>query len=1215
MPVDTHVADQDEQLQEAILAYLKAADSGQPISPQELLKRYPGLSAELTAFFADQSQLEPLLSPLRGVRESVPPRTLGDFQILREVGRGGMGVVYEAEQISLARRVALKVLPFAATMDPHHLQRFQNEARAAASLEHPHIVPVYGVGCERGVHYYAMKFIEGQSLAQVIDEIREAKETSHRGTENTEKRQNTAVSSLCSQWLCGSNDFFKTIAELGIQAAEALEHAHRVGILHRDIKPANLMIDSQGKLWITDFGLARTAADAGLTVTGDVLGTLRYMSPEQALAKHGLVDHRTDVYSLGVTLYELLTGTPAVAGKDREEILNSITLQEPRQPRALDAAIPRDLETIVLKALGKNPADRYGTAKELAEDLRHFLEDKPIRAKRPTLLQRARKWARRHRALTGSAAVVTVMAALVGGANWYSWSQKRAATEREVESAVLEALDAKSKGRLPESLAAIRRAVSLQTANSVGPGLRDRVLGLQADLVMLSNLESIVLESTAVQQDKFDTRQRVGVYARAFREYGIDCESLEPSEAAALIRKTSIAPELASSLTDWALILDRKKEEQNWKRLLSIAREADPDTWCNQFRDMYEQWNPQAAKRLAATVSIADTPPTMLRDLGNLLKLMDSVPEAIDLLSKAALRYPGDFWINVELASILSNLQPPKLEDAHRHYLAALAIRPKNPGAWVNVGHVLQRKGAPMEAKAAYEEAIRLKSDYAGAYLFLGNLYYENKEFDEAIQAYRHVLDQDHRNARAYYNLAIALTGKGAALDEVIQAYENAASLDAKHHKAWVNLGNAYLKKGDSDKAIAALRRAVDTDEGSSLAYSNLGSALYAKHAFEDAIRAFHRAIELQPNLAEAHAGLGGAWADKGLLKEAIRALKKAAQLNPKSDNIQNNLALILERANLLNEATEVWSRAVEINAESADYQFRLGYALHRTGQTDRAIEHYLKAVEHRKDYFDAHYNLGNAFQACGRTQDAIASYRAALAIKDDQPETHCNLGHVLVNQGRFSEALLELKRGHQLGSRNPNWPYRSSDWIQQCERFIKLDPKLPAILSGTQQPANLAERIELAELCRKPCKKLYRSAVRFYGEAFAAAPNLADDLNAHHRYNAAWAAVLAGCGQGHDAREIDEKERARLRRQALDWLRADLSRWLQWLEKEPDKAMPAVIQAMQHWQQDKGLANVRRDAVLARLPEAERQDWQKLWAEVDELRKRAMTPAKTAGS
>jgi WD40 repeat protein/serine/threonine protein kinase len=327
---------------------------------------------------------------------------LGDFRIVREVGRGGMGIVYEAQQISLGRRVALKILPFAATMDPRQLQRFHNEARAAASLEHPHIVPVYGVGCERGVHYYAMKFIDGQSLAAIISAQRMdiADSPSNQSTAESPPgapaNATTPIAKASTQRATSDPAAFRQIAGWGIQAAEALEHAHAVGIIHRDIKPANLMIDSRGSLWIADFGLARTAADAGLTMTGDVLGTLRYMSPEQALAKHGLVDHHTDIYSLGVTLYELLTGKPAVAGKDREQILNGIALDEPQPPRALDAAIPQDLETIVLKAVEKNPADRYASALALAEDLRRFLDDKPIRARPPSVLQRVKKWSRLH---------------------------------------------------------------------------------------------------------------------------------------------------------------------------------------------------------------------------------------------------------------------------------------------------------------------------------------------------------------------------------------------------------------------------------------------------------------------------------------------------------------------------------------------------------------------------------------------------------------------------------------------------------------------------------------------------------------------------------------------------------------------------------------------------------------------------------------------------
>jgi hypothetical protein len=203
------------------------------------------------------------------------------------------------------------------------------------------------------------------------------------------------------------------VADLVIQAAEALEHAHQLGIVHRDIKPANLLLDGHGHLWITDFGLAHCQSQAGLTMSGDLVGTLRYMSPEQALGKRGLVDHRADVYSLGVTLYELLTLEPAFSGSDREELLRQVAFEEPYPPRRRNKAIPRELETIVLKAMEKSPDGRYVTAQELAEDLRRFLDHKPVQAKRPSVVQRVSKWCRRNPLLAG--ALTAVAASLVLG--------------------------------------------------------------------------------------------------------------------------------------------------------------------------------------------------------------------------------------------------------------------------------------------------------------------------------------------------------------------------------------------------------------------------------------------------------------------------------------------------------------------------------------------------------------------------------------------------------------------------------------------------------------------------------------------------------------------------------------------------------------------------------------------------------------------------------
>jgi hypothetical protein len=214
---------------------------------------------------------------------------------------------------------------------------------------------------------------------------------------------------LSTERSSGSRRYYDWVASLGRQAALALEHAHAVGVVHRDIKPANLLLDARGQLWVTDFGLAQMAGDTNLTVTGELLGTLRYASPEQVLARQGVVDHRSDVYSLGATLYELLTLRPIFEGRDRNELLRQIADEEPHPPRSLHPAVPRELETVVLKALGKEPSERYPTARELADDLQRFLDNRPILARRPTVSERLRKLVRRHPSFVGTCAVVLIL--------------------------------------------------------------------------------------------------------------------------------------------------------------------------------------------------------------------------------------------------------------------------------------------------------------------------------------------------------------------------------------------------------------------------------------------------------------------------------------------------------------------------------------------------------------------------------------------------------------------------------------------------------------------------------------------------------------------------------------------------------------------------------------------------------------------------------------
>jgi len=435
--------------------------NGAPIDLEEYARRYPAHAEQIRRLVPALAVLAELghtavrdaalpgMPSAAGVGPGLESGVLGDYRIIREVGRGGMGVVYEAEQISLGRRVALKVMPFAAALDSRQLQRFTNEAKAAAHLHHTNIVPVFSVGCERGVHYYAMQFIDGWTLAEVMRDLRTLSDLERHPRPDENDGALAPASGLASGQLepaqrlkdrdpktetpaspkgepaapnevlssvktTGSSTrtraFFRTAARMGVQAAEALEHAHRQEIVHRDIKPANLLVDVDGNLWITDFGLARVRGEAGVTMTGDLPGTLRYMSPEQARGRPAVVDHRTDIYSLGVTLYELLTLRPAIEGVDRQEMLRRVEDREPIPPRRLNPALPRELETIVLKAMSKDPEGRYQTAEALADDLRRFLDNKPIHARRPTLLDRASKWARRNLAVVAASFVVLLVA-------------------------------------------------------------------------------------------------------------------------------------------------------------------------------------------------------------------------------------------------------------------------------------------------------------------------------------------------------------------------------------------------------------------------------------------------------------------------------------------------------------------------------------------------------------------------------------------------------------------------------------------------------------------------------------------------------------------------------------------------------------------------------------------------------------------------------------
>ncbi len=427
--------------------YLKEACADDP----ELLARVTALLDEHADAGSEASahRLEATEAASSPEGNPLPCKRLGDFEIIREIGRGGMGIVYEAHQLSLNRKVALKVLSGGLGLSSTSVYRFRREAEAAAKLHHTNIVPIYSTGEADSSHYYAMEFVEGSPLDQLIRRMNrgDSLETPQGSVDSEEPGPRrigprdaaasapTTSSQAATSPSTSGSEYFDDVAKMIADVADALDYAHQHGVVHRDIKPSNLIRGEDGIVRVMDFGLAKMLDEPGVTMSGDILGTPSYMSPEQIAAGRAGIDHRTDVYSLGATLYELLTLRPPHAGRTREQVIAMILSKEPMQVRRLNKKVPVDLETICLKALEKDPDQRYQTAAQMAEDLRRYVHRYAIHARRASLSTRFVKWVRRNKIAASVAPVILllVVATAVTGF-WYRAEH----TAREAQKVTLE---------------------------------------------------------------------------------------------------------------------------------------------------------------------------------------------------------------------------------------------------------------------------------------------------------------------------------------------------------------------------------------------------------------------------------------------------------------------------------------------------------------------------------------------------------------------------------------------------------------------------------------------------------------------------------------------------------------------------------------------------------------------------------------------------------
>jgi tetratricopeptide (TPR) repeat protein len=1061
------------------------------------------------------------------------------------------------------------------------------------------------------------------------------------------------------------------VSHVGAQVADALEYAAAQGVLHRDVKPSNLLLDLRGTVWLTDFGLAKASGAEDLTRTGDVVGTLRYMAPERF---EGRADVRSDVYALGLTLYEMLALRPAFDAAGQAELMHQMTVSEPPRLERLDPPPPRDLVTVVHKAIARDPGDRYQTAGALADDLRRFLDDRSILARRVRLPEQAWRWCRRNPTMAGLlAALLALLLLATGGGVWLvqQRAERRAEARRQEEALRTEVRTAVTQAASLRKGFHFRQARDLlepfrQRLTDAGPDdLRRQLDQALADLDLAERLDEARLRAATIGEGMApDLAAGDRLYAATFAVAGLGQEGDDVEALAARVRDSAVREELVDALDDWAS-LTRSYRRREW--LLAVARRADRHPARDRLRQP-ELWRDSARlTRLAQEVSLAEMSPQLATALGRVVLMGGG--DAEPLLTAAQARFPNDFWLNYHLAGILYDAG--QYDDAVGYYRAALAVRPevalahhnlgvalqargqldeaidqhlqtlqldpKDARTHINLGRALTAKGRPDEAIDHCEEALRLDPKLARAHVALGDALKAKGRLDEAIDHYQQAVRLDPKNASFHYSLGDALKAKGRpeeAIDHYRQAvrldpknasvhnnlgvalqargrpeeafdhFQQAARLDPKDASVHNNLGNALKAKGKLDEAIAEYQEVLRLDPKHVLAHHNLGNALQVRGRTDEAIDHYRQALRLDPGRALAHYNLGLALKAKGRLDEAIDHYRQAVRLDPKNAGFHNNLGNALSAKDELDEAIAEFEEVLRLDPGHALAHHNLGLALKARGKTDEAIDHYRQALRLNPRYANAHNALGVALQARGRTDEAIDHYQQALRLDPKHADAHNNLREALLQAGRFPEALaVTQRRLDQLSADNP----QLADTLQQlkrCERLLALEARLPAFLEGKERPADAAEQRDLAALCRNS-KRLNAAAARFYAAAFAARPELADDLRTQDRYNAACAAALAAAGQGADAEKLGDAERARLRRQAREWLKADLAAWAARIKDRPQERS-RVRDTLRHWNADDDLAGVRDAEHLAKLPPEEQEACRTLWAEAEALLRQA---------
>jgi tetratricopeptide (TPR) repeat protein len=955
-----------QEVEDLVASYVDRMNRGERLTSEQIRQAHPQIADEIL------DHLETFVDLSSRSDANEPLGTLGDYTLRRQIGRGGMGVVYEAWENSMDRRVALKVLPAGIAADERAVARFVREAQLAGRLNHPNVVSVYGMGVKEQTPYYAMEYVEGETMAHVLATLKDAEPDS-----DTPFGKKDHVG------------YFAALASAFADVADGLQHAHAKKVIHRDIKPSNLILDGEGRLRILDFGLARLEGQESLTLSGDFLGTPQYMSPEQARRKKIEVDHRTDVYSLGATMYEALCERPPFHGKDHNDTLSQIIERDPAEPRKVNPRVPNDLATIVLKCLRKEAADRYGTAEALGQDLRRFVRGDPIEARPQSAWERLAQRALRMKRMVAVGGAILLLAIVV---TWLAARTLREAglrAEEAYEPRVRHAVELLQQSSLNRRTDAWEPLIIDRTGEVFRSGFPQDAFGSEE----YGPLETAMAELEGAARSLPRRPDAPYYLARAFllRE---DTDSA----LGALDRATAADPGFVPALILRASILERRGDKEAANAIRDEAERAAHGTWA-------EVW--LAARRLEKrkgwqAASAAFDTLVQLASAGREPYVGASVEARV---GRAVARLEGqDVGGALKDLGVARFLWPgavePALLEAKAHYL----LGEKEKAAGLLNGLLL---GARLQDDVAvgamavyislrdYDEVLAWAEMLSPGYLremMLAEAYVLLGRLEEAERAVTAALALRVGDLHASTFLAVVLYGQMKRHEEALKLLD--LCLEQNPRDSWLHYhrGRLFWAWGKPDLAVASYRRCLDCNPGWAIPCADLGLCLI----------------------------------DQGNPAEGLEMLHQACRMAPEDLGVWNNLGWGLSRMSRLTEALEAFGEAIRLDPGHCWPYSNRGQALERLGRLDEALADHRKAL-HLLPLSQAGYaGAGRILERQGRAGEALTAYVDALEVEPWDSTTHVQVSTLLrraspeVSGSQVDRLAICLEKAFAKGTKEP---------------------------------------------------------------------------------------------------------------------------------------------------------------------------------------------------